>query len=96
MTDDNPDPQPDVEMTRLSCTIQLGDGIDRRGDVTVEVTRELGPRMDRREREVELPDGSTTTVTADDQTFGEFVLETGRATELLRDRLRLDEASDEE
>jgi hypothetical protein len=82
---------PDGEFTRLKSSVQLGDGPDQRGDVTVEVVREKRPRegFERRDVEVELPDGSVVEGDVDDATFAEFYTELDRATRVLSDALGL-------
>lgn len=89
--------EPDGEYTRMKANIQLGDGIDRRGDVTVEIVRSVdssGAR--RRKREVVLPDGDTITARTSDEVFAEFYFEAARATEVLRERLGLDRDDDDD
>lgn len=83
------DPEEDGEYTRFKAKIQLGDGIDRRGDTTVEIARSPRPEssvttsvsVGRGEEEVET--------TVDHKAFAEFALEVDRATELLRSTLQL-------
>ena len=84
--------EPNGEYTRLKANIQLGDGIDRRGEVTVEVVRSVDTASDgRRSRSVVLPDGTTFGTKTTDEVFAEFYFECVRATEALHERLGLDE-----
>ena len=77
--------------SRYRMKIQRGDGPDRRGDVAVEVVREVGPSKGAgKTREVELPNGDTVYATLDDAAFAEFYLEAQRAEGVLLDRLGLD------
>jgi len=88
---------PDGEYTRMQADIQLGDGIDRRGEVTVEVVRSVNTSSDsRRTRSVMLPDGNTISAHTTDEVFAEFYFEACRATEILRERLGLPDDEDSE
>ena len=82
---------PEGEFTRLKSSVQLGDGPDQRGDVTVEVLREKRPRegFERRDVELELPDGTVAEGDVDDATFAEFYTELERATRALSEALGL-------
>lgn len=99
-TTEIPEVEQTDEYTRLSMTIQRGDGIDRRGDVTVDIKRDRPPRAQRTNESVIIPtepnsrDGSPATnrsqsVTVDHETFAEFYHEVQRATHLLEQRLGL-------
>lgn len=91
----------DGEYTRFRANIQLGDGIDQRGDVTVELVRE--PNENRNERETGIPltdserehinlDGRDMEVVdtpCNDREFAEFYNELQRASNALRDALNL-------
>lgn len=89
--------EPNGEYTRLKANIQLGDGIDRRGEVTVEVVRSVDTTSDtRRSRSVVLPDGTTFGTKTTDEVFAEFYFECVRATEALRERLGLNEDEETE
>jgi hypothetical protein len=82
--------EPRGEYTRLRADIQLGDGIDRRGEVTIEVVRSIdGESDERRSRSVVLPDESTLQTETSDEVFAEFYFECGRATRALQERLGL-------
>lgn len=93
------------EFTRLKMKMQLGDGPDRRGEITVETVRERdedSPLTEMgmenvpigiRDGEVDLVDVEG--VPVDHATFAEFMLETQRARALLRKRLGLDDEDDE-
>jgi hypothetical protein len=90
-----------VEMTRFRCNVQLGNGPDQRGDVTVEMVRE--PNDDRNERHVIVPEAvtdeaSTMNVEApcNDADFAEFYHELERASTALRDVLGLDDDGGEQ
>jgi len=93
------DHDPMDEFTRFRANIQLGDGPDQRGDITVEMVRE--PALDREERSVVMPESNTdeapamdVTAPANDQDFAEFYHELMRGRRALREALGLD--SDEE
>lgn len=82
------------EFTRFRANIQLGDGPDQRGDVTVEVVRE--PSEDRHVRPVTIPTGDDTADIevesfADDEAFAEFYREISRARRTLAEQLGLPE-----
>jgi len=86
----------DGEHTRYRAKVQLGDGPDRRGDVTVEMVRE--PSGDRNERHVIIPEAVTDEASAmdvqapcNDADFAEFYHELERASTALRDVLGLDD-----
>lgn len=82
---------PDGEYTRFKAKIQRGDGIDRRGDVEVEVVRERSEvRVDLDEIEHEIADDVSVTTLADHGPFAEFSFELERAVRLLEDQLGLD------
>jgi KaiC/GvpD/RAD55 family RecA-like ATPase len=87
----SPEDEPAGEYNRYRLKLQRGDGPDRRGDVAVEVVREVDPDRDlKRSHEVELPDGNTVRVATDDEAFAEFYMEARRAEGVLLDRLGLD------
>lgn len=71
---------PDVEYVRRKAKIQLGDGPDQRGEVTVELVREVEERP---QTDASL-DGS----------FADWQQEVDRSTKVLRDELGLDEDDD--
>jgi hypothetical protein len=88
--------EPRGEYTRLRADIQLGDGIDRRGEVTIEVVRAIDTESEkRRTRSVVLPDESTLQTETSDEVFAEFYFECGRATRALQERLGLRHAGDD-
>jgi hypothetical protein len=79
------------EYTRIRANVQIGDGPDQRGDVTVETFREVDPDR-RRIREVRLPDGTEVDgVPANDRVFAEWYTELQRAEDALRVTLGLPE-----
>lgn len=87
----------DGEYTRFRAKVQLGDGPDQRGEVTVETVREV--TEPRRKDRVRLPEteGDVFTgvsavqgVPANDKVFAEFYAELTRAGGALRDALDLD------
>ena len=84
------DNTPRGEYTRIKAKVQLGDGPDQRGEVTVEMVRERTEDTPLDVRTVELPDGTSVETTIDDRTFAEFYLESGRVVSALSDRLGLD------
>jgi len=89
--------EPRGEYTRLRADIQLGDGIDRRGEVTIEVVRSIDSESDeRRSRSVVLPDESTLQTETSDEVFAEFYFECGRATRALQERLGLHHDDDDD
>lgn len=94
MTDDYEDSG--SEYTRFQMTIQRGDGIDRRGDVTVEIQRERNPG-DERETPVDLSltskefDDDAVETTVNDAHFAEFYHEAVRATRVLEEQLGLED-----
>lgn len=75
------------EYTRLSMNIQRGEGVDRRGDVSVEIQRERNPSNET-ETAIEI-DGETFPAPVNDEAFAEFYHETSRAVKLLEKRLGL-------
>lgn len=85
------DEDSESEFVRFQSKIQLGEGVDRRGDVTVEMLRER-PSLGRRtqHQDVELPSGETVTITTDDEAFAEFYFELQRTRDVLRRTLGLD------
>ena len=88
------------EYTRFRAKVQLGDGPDQRGEVTVEVVREPNPDgedekvNDYRPVYYQLPDGTTAGATLDHRTFAEFYGELDRATDALRENLGLEPEGD--
>lgn len=86
------DTEPDgsTEYTKFSSKIQLGDGVDQRGDIQVEIARDRPSLGRRNEHTVELPSGDEVTVTVDDEAFAEFYFELQRSTDVLRESLGLD------
>lgn len=85
----------DRSFTRLRLNFQLGDGPDQRGDMTVEVSREVDPDAERKTDEVQIPldDGQTRTVAAptNDEVFAEFYNEVSRSERVLREVLGLED-----
>lgn len=84
--------EPD-EYVKFEMKVQRGDGPDRRGDVRVELQREIDD-VDRTEKlMVSRPDGEDVRVETNPHhsAFGEFVYETERAVDLLCNRLGLDD-----
>lgn len=86
--------EPSGEYTRFRANIQLGDGPDQRGDVTVEMVRE--PGEDRAERYVAIPEAATEQAPAmdvpaqmNDAHFAEFYHELQRGRRALREALGL-------
>lgn len=86
-----PDEDAESEYTRFQSKIQLGDGVDRRGDIQVEIVRERAPPSELTAREVTLPSGETVAVGTDDTAFAEFYFEVQRKTDVLREQLGLDD-----
>lgn len=84
----------ETEYTRLKANFQRGEGVDRRGDVTIEIVRERDE--DAPPREIELPDGETVEVACDDATFAEFYFEAQRAESVLIETLGLDEIEEDD
>lgn len=87
------------EYTRFRANIQLGDGPDQRGDVTVEMQREATD--DRVEREVRVPSSQAdrdaevlTTAKCNDAQFAEFYNELMRGRAALSDALGLEHGDD--
>lgn len=82
-----------TEYTKFETKIQLGDGVDRRGDVRVEMVRERprGGSAGVTQRAVTVPGGEEVTITTDDKAFAEFYFEAGRAAGVLREKLGLEE-----
>lgn len=83
MTEDAPG-----EYTRFRTNIQLGDGPDQRGDMTVEIVRVIDEETPRRETHAVTHEGPIETALTDAH-FAEFALEVGRATDLLKNELGL-------
>lgn len=90
------DYDPIDEFTRFRANIQLGDGPDRRGDITVEMVREVG--TERPTRSIHTPEAVTDSVPAvdvsapcNDQQFAEFYHELMRGGSALREALGLNE-----
>lgn len=77
------------EYTRVRANVQIGDGPDQRGDVTVEIQRHTTAERTK-ERVVEIPNGSGYRTEADDQIIAELYLQTQRAQEVLADVLGLE------
>ena len=75
----------DGEYTRFRMNIQRGEGVDRRGDVTVEMVRETAHDST---ATVEYSNRSQK-IRVDNEAFSEFVFETDRAVTLLENRLGL-------
>jgi hypothetical protein len=98
MTDDDRfNIETDGEYTRFRISAKRGDGPDQRGKVETELVRKRAEaRIDRREVEVELPDGTTKTITVDDAPFAEFIFEADRAVTMLENRLGLDNPAAED
>jgi len=95
------DHDPAEEFTRFKANIQLGDGPDQRGDITVEMVRE--PGEEREERSVVMPESNTdeapsmdVTAPANDADFAEFYHELMRGRRALREALGLDAEEDDE
>jgi len=91
---------PLTELNRWRVNIQLGDGPDQRGDITIETVREPLPTEDVRKANIRLPDGLTAElegsgdviqgVRANDHDFAEFYLELLRGKAALIEALDLD------
>lgn len=77
----------DGEYTRFRMNVQRGEGVDRRGDVSVEMIREREPASTAK---IKFEDGEQKTL-VDNETFAEFVFETRRAVKLLEDRLGIED-----
>lgn len=87
----------DGAYTRYSAKIQRGDGVDRRGDIQVEMVREHPESLvDTTRHTVELPNGREVKFDADDRAFAEFYFSLQRAEGVLTETLGLDESPDEE
>lgn len=100
MKPDDAEGTPLGEYTRIRANIQLGDGPDQRGDVTVEIVRE--PGEDRAERSVVMPEAATgespvmdVTAPMNDRDFAEFYHELMRARKALNQALGLPEDDNE-
>lgn len=83
----------DEQFTRIRSNVQLGDGPDARGDVTVEIVREKTTA--KRFADVTVPDGQGGTINVadvpmDDRAFAEWMIEMDRAVDRLRTKLGLD------
>lgn len=91
--DDETEP---TEITRFKMNIQRGEGVDRRGDITVETVRERDRGANGTEREVTLPSGETVTVETHDDAFAEFYFEAERAKRVLIQTLGLTDADQED
>lgn len=79
--------QSDGEYTRFRMNIQRGEGVDRRGDVSIELVREKdggGETVQYENKSVEV----------DHSAFTEFAFETDRSVKLLEDRLGLSKGED--
>lgn len=87
MPDDN---EPDTEYTRIRAKMQMGNGIDQRGEVTVETVREV--EEDRTTTTVELPDGTVVgDVPINNRAFAEFYHELERSGQALKDKLGIED-----
>lgn len=84
------------EYVRFEMKVQRGDGPDRRGDVRVELQREISGDGDTVPTEVESTEGieTATEFQPHHSAFAEFAFETERATDLLCGRLGLDDNGD--
>lgn len=89
MTPSNDPRDIEGEYTRFRANIQLGDGPDRRGDVTIEIVREREEVASQTPREVELPSGERIQTETMDAAFAEFYIELDRASTTLRETLGL-------
>lgn len=83
------------EYTRFKAKVQLGDGPDQRGEITVETVRERTDDGDTTTHEVDVPVGDEYDITAtprlDHNNFGEFYLELQRGRDALAEALDLDD-----
>lgn len=85
-----------AEYTRFKAKVQIGDGPDQRGEVTVETVRELDEERQGSVDGVELPNGETVDyVPSNNREFAEFFHELTRGEGALRQTLGL-ETEDEE
>lgn len=83
------------EYTRFKAKIQLGDGPDQRGEVTVETVRERGEDDIGTLEKVELPEEveghNITSARINHEDFGEFYFELARARAALAEQLGLED-----
>ena len=85
------DPFPDGEFTRRKAKIQVGDGPDARGEITVETVRSESESADYETVSVNIDGASTNQqVRIDHASFAEFAFEVERAVLVLRDQLGID------
>ena len=83
------------EYTRFKAKIQLGDGPDRRGEVTVETVRERTEDDTLTVQNIDMPGNGNGDVTGEvsvnHDNFGEWYLELSRARRALVEQLDLEE-----
>lgn len=75
MSNDVPDIDQDVEFVRRKAKLQVGDGVDARGEVTTEMVRVI-PADDREDNR-----------SARDEFFGDFAMEVQRSVRLTKNEL---------
>jgi hypothetical protein len=89
----------DAEYTRRKVKLQVGDGPDARGEVTVEMVRERAPEDETtpRHESVVMQTGESQRVRfgTDDAAFAEWVFEVNRSVDVLRDSLGLEDGGDD-
>lgn len=91
----------DGEFTRLRAKVQIGDGVDQRGEVSVERSSkqdEDGRGYEKTTKEVTLPEemgGDTVEIQANNELFAEFYYELTRSTKALRQELGLPDEDEE-
>lgn len=83
--------RPTGPYTRFRGKLQLGEDVNRRGDISVEIVREFDPTK-LEDMTIETPEGTTVAadVPRDHRAFAEFYAELERADRLLRERLGME------